>query len=323
MAEQQDSPYPEKSTIVRFISTALRATAAVAPEAAAAGLEAVFRHSRRFPVPQRERRWLAGARRGAFEVAGRLLPTWSWGSGPAVLLVHGWQGRGSQMGAFAAPLADAGFRAIAWDAPGHGANPGRLSSLPEMIEAVLAAARSAGPLAGAVAHSVGAAAVSGAMARGLAVDAAVFLSPPAEPGRFLEHAGAWLGLPPPVAGRARRRIERRFAVRMADLAPVAQAPRMTTPLVVVHDRDDGEVPWEDGRRLAAAWPAARLVTTRGLGHRRVLRDPTVVGEAVDFLSARASGLGGAAAALGAGAAVALGGGAEAARRDPAAASSRV
>lgn len=283
MAEQ-DSPYPSKSTTVRFISAALRAAAAVAPEAAAAGLEAVFRHSRRFPMPPRERRWLAAARRGAFEVGGRLLPTWSWGSGPAVLLAHGWQGRGSQMGAFAASLADAGFRAIAWDAPGHGANPGRLSSLPEMIDAVLAAARSAGPVAGAVAHSVGAAAVSGAMARGLAVDAAVFVAPPAEPARYLELAGAWLGLPPPIAERARRRIERRFSIRMADLAPVAQAPRMTAPLVVVHDRDDAEVPWEDGARLAAAWPGARLVTTRGLGHSRLLRDPAVVAAAVDFLS---------------------------------------
>lgn len=283
-AEDRRAAPPKKSTLVRLSSVTLRAAAAVAPELAAAGLEAAFRHSRRFPAPERERRWLAGARRGAFEVGGRLLPTWSWGSGPAVLLVHGWQGRGSQMGAFAAPLADAGFRAVAWDAPGHGANPGRLSSLPEMTEAVLAAARSAGPVAGVVAHSVGAAAVSGAMTRGLAVDAAVFLAPPADPGRFLELAGAWLGLPPPIAERARHRIERRFTVRMADLAPVAQAPRMSAPLLVVHDRDDGEVPWEDGSRLASAWPGARLLTTRGLGHRRVLRDPAVVAEAVETIS---------------------------------------
>jgi pimeloyl-ACP methyl ester carboxylesterase len=293
-------PHPRKSTIVRFTSATLRVAAAVAPEAAAAGLVAAFRHSRRHPVPERERRWLASARRGAFEAGGRLLPTWSWGSGPAVLLVHGWQGRGSQMGAFAAPLADAGFRAVAWDAPGHGASPGRFSSLPEMIEAVLAAARAAGPLAGVVAHSVGAAAASGAMARGLEVDAAVFLSPPAEPARYLAAAAAWLGLPPPVAERARRRIERRFDVRMADLAPVAQAPRMTAPLVVVHDRDDGEVPWDEGSRLAAAWPGARLVTTRGLGHRRLLRDPAVVAEAVEAISRRTlAERGGLAAAAGA------------------------
>jgi pimeloyl-ACP methyl ester carboxylesterase len=182
------------------------------------------------------------------------------------------------------PLADAGYRVVTWDAPGHGANPGRLSSLPEMIDAVVAAVRTAGPVAGVVAHSVGAAAVTGALARGSLVERAVFLAPPAEPGAYLALAGAWLGLPPAIAERARRRIERRFSVRMDDLAPLAQAPRMTTPLVVVHDHEDHEVPWRDGRRLAAAWPGARLVSTRGLGHRRPLRDPTVIGTAVEFLS---------------------------------------
>lgn len=286
MPNPQELPTTEKGTIVRFLSAALRATAVVAPEAAAAALVALFRHSRRHPVPERERAWLATARRDTIELDGRRLPAWSWGDGPAVLLVHGWQGRGGQMGAFAAPLADAGFRAVAWDAPGHGGAGGRLSSLPEMIDAVAAAARREGPVAGVVAHSVGAAAVSGAIDAGLlAAGRAVFLSPPAEPARYLAAAGAWLGLPPPIVARARRRIERRFAIRMDDLAPVAQAPRRTTPLLVVHDRDDGEVPWDEGSRLAAAWPGARLVTTRGLGHRRLLRHPEVVAAAVDFLAA--------------------------------------
>jgi pimeloyl-ACP methyl ester carboxylesterase len=263
--------------------------AVVAPEAAAAALVALFRHSRRHPVPERERGWLAAARRDDFTAAGRRLPAWSWGAGPAVLLVHGWQGRGSQMGAFAAPLADAGFRAVAWDAPGHGGDRRRLSSLPEMIDAVGAAASRLGPVAGVVAHSVGAAAVSGAMDAGLlAAERAVFLAPPAEPARYLAAAGAWLGLPAAIVARARRRIERRFAVRMDDLAPVAQAPRRTTPLLVVHDREDREVPWEEGSRLAAAWPGAELVTTRGLGHRRLLRHPEIVAAAVGFLTGRAA-----------------------------------
>ncbi|HUO86104.1 MAG TPA: alpha/beta hydrolase, partial [Thermoanaerobaculia bacterium] len=283
-AARRDRVTPEKSTIVRIISAILRGTAPAAPELAAATLEAFFRHSRRFAVPERELRWLAVAERGELVVAGRRLPTWSWGHGPAILLVHGWQGRGAQLGAFAMPLADAGYRVVTWDAPGHGANPGRLSSLPEMIDAVVAAVRAAGPVAGVVAHSVGAAAVTGALARGSVVERAVFLAPPAEPGAYLAHAGAWLGLPPAIAERTRRRIERRFSVRMDDLAPLAQAPRMTTPLVVVHDHEDHEVPWRDGHRLAAAWPGARLISTRGLGHRRPLRDPTVIGTAVEFLS---------------------------------------
>ena len=35
-----------------------------------------------------------------------------------------------------------------------------------------------------------------------------------------------------------------------------------------------------------AWPGARMVTTRGLGHHRLVRDPQVIAEAVRFLADR-------------------------------------
>ena len=48
------------------------------------------------------------------------------------------------------------------------------------------------------------------------------------------------------------------------------------------DLDDVEVPYREGQLLAHAWPGARLVTTAGLGHRRILRDARVVGEAEEL-----------------------------------------
>ena len=42
----------------------------------------------------------------------------------------------------------------------------------------------------------------------------------------------------------------------------------------------------DGAAVAASWLGAELVTTRGLGHRRILRDPAVVLRVAEFLEAR-------------------------------------
>jgi pimeloyl-ACP methyl ester carboxylesterase len=261
-------------------------TARVAPGVAAALLEVLFRRVRRHPVPGRERGWLARARRLPPVTAfGRRLPVWSWGEGPTVLLVHGWEGRGSQMGAFAEALAAAGFRAVAYDAPAHGASRGSMSSMPALWTAVEAVTTAVGPVAGLVAHSAGAAATARAMARGLPVGRAVFAAPAADPGRFLGVAADWLGLPPEVARRTQRRIERRFDMRFEDLSVPAMAPALDVPLLVVHDRDDAEVPWREGEAIAASWPGARLVTTDGLGHRRLLREPAVVEQAVRFLGA--------------------------------------
>ena len=51
-------------------------------------------------------------------------------SGPALgvafsdLLVHGWEGRGAQLGSLVGPLVEAGLSVVAFDAPAHGDSPG-------------------------------------------------------------------------------------------------------------------------------------------------------------------------------------------------------
>ena len=55
-------------------------------------------------------------------------------------------------------------------------------------------------------------------------------------------------------------------------------------LLVVHDRGDSVVPWGHGERIRAAWDRAELLTTEGLGHRRIRRDHDVIRRAVSFLS---------------------------------------
>jgi pimeloyl-ACP methyl ester carboxylesterase len=57
----------------------------------------------------------------------------------------------------------------------------------------------------------------------------------------------------------------------------------TPPLLLVHDRQDAETGWADSDAIARAWPGARLVTTTGLGHRRILGDPAVVAEVAGFV----------------------------------------
>jgi pimeloyl-ACP methyl ester carboxylesterase len=80
------------------------------------------------------------------------------------------------------------------------------------------------------------------------------------------------------------RIERRVGLPLSAFAVPAMAGTMATPpLLLVHDRQDGETGWSDSEAIARAWPGARLVSTTGLGHRRILRDPAVVGEVTGFV----------------------------------------
>jgi pimeloyl-ACP methyl ester carboxylesterase len=61
---------------------------------------------------------------------------------------------------------------------------------------------------------------------------------------------------------------------------------MTVPLLVFHDEDDPEVPKTDGEAIVRQWPGAKLVSTRGLGHKKIVHDPEVVRRAVEFLGER-------------------------------------
>jgi pimeloyl-ACP methyl ester carboxylesterase len=53
--------------------------------------------------------------------------------------------------------------------------------------------------------------------------------------------------------------------------------------LIIHDRDDKDVPYTHGEEIVDAWAGSRLETTSGLGHRALLRDPAVIGRAVEFL----------------------------------------
>lgn len=63
---------------------------------------------------------------------------------------------------------------------------------------------------------------------------------------------------------------------------------MTVPLHVTSDREDRETPLPSVEKLVRSWPGATLRVTEGLGHRRILRDPEVVDEAVRYFSREAS-----------------------------------
>lgn len=213
------------------------------------------------------------------------MQAWSWGEGPTILLVHGWNGRATQLGGFVSPLVGRGYRVVAFDAIGHGESPGNLLSLPELAALIADVANELGQIYGVVAHSLGGAATTLALSQGLRMQRAVFISPPSDPREFLRIFSAAIGISDEVRTRVKERVERRLGMAMEDMQATVHAPTMQVPLLVIHDRDDKEVPVRVGQSVAHAWPGAELTITQGLGHQRILRDEAVKNVAVSFIDA--------------------------------------
>lgn len=205
----------------------------------------------------------------------------AWGTGQVVLMVHGWGGWRGQLGAFVTPLVDAGYRVVALDAPSHGdAAPGWLGPgrgmLPEIVDALEVAHDAFGPVAGVVAHSLGCTATGLALRGGLRADRVALVAPSSGIAALLAEFSRMLGLTPRTVGHLRAALEEIAAEPVDGLDLVALAEGQVPDALVVHDRADKEIPYAVGVAVAESWPRARLVTTEGLGHHRVLADPRVV-----------------------------------------------
>ncbi len=230
------APAPENSTNVRVIGwrgralrLGFRALSVVVPPLAASLA------TRRFLTPARgipsetARRVLAEATAFAVPSAWGRVPGWRWGCGPAVYLLHGWGGRGSQLGAFVGPLVSAGFTVVACDGPGHGESESRESSLLHLSGALRAVVAHAGPARAVIAHSLGGPACALAMRQGLAAERLVFVGAPADPGRYFHWFLIQLGVSARVGTAMKQALERRFGFRWADVAVARLVPGTPVP----------------------------------------------------------------------------------------------
>jgi len=281
---------PRVPLAARVIRLSLGALSAVSPDAAGLAAERLFMHPRRHARPDHEWALLSSAR--MFSIPnpdGGALTAWEWGDdGEPVLLMHGWEGRGAQLGSLVAPLVARGFRVLTLDAPAHGSSPGFLSSFFHFARALESAKTEVGPFRAVIAHSLGGAAAAWASQSSALGERLVMIAAPTDLRDATEEAAQMLGLRRDARERMEARLTRRFGMTLDDVHAARVAPQMTAPLLVVHDENDREVPIASGELLARVWPGAELVKTRGLGHRRILKDPAVIGRIVSFVAAPAS-----------------------------------
>lgn len=289
MAQTQNSTIGRANMFQR-LTTGL---SAVAPGLAARAAEQLFVTVVRHKRPRREDEWADGASRISIPSPHGELAGWVWGAGPkTVLLVHGWAGRGLQLGEFVKPLVEAGYRVIAYDGPAHGESQGRRTNVFKLTEGLMAVADTIGPVSGVIAHSLGTTAVLLAASRfGFKPDRFIAVSPMASTRTMTEHYSRMTGFSPAVVEEMRARLERSFGFCWDEIEPLNLASAFETESLVIHDHDDLELPASEGEALARRMPAADTVLTEGLGHRRILRDSAVVAAAADFMvRAGASGV---------------------------------
>ena len=220
------------------------------------------------------------------------IATYVWGEPtrePYALLVHGWSSFGLRFLPWVARLRQAGLAVVAFDQPGHGCSTGELCTLPDFITTIHAIGRHYGTAALAVGHSLGGAALTLAQGESWHAERVVVIAPAADMSMQAERFMRYMRLGEHLRERFFGWHERTTGVNVHDLEVRRHLPALGLPCLIIHDLDDREVPWGDGELYARHWHNARLLTTQGLGHHRVLDAPDVIEAVLGFVRGESRG----------------------------------
>lgn len=200
-----------------------------------------------------------------------------------ILLVHGWSGRGTQLFKIADELLKLGYSTISFDAPAHGKSKGKTTIMSDFIASILEIEKQFGPFEVAIGHSLGGMSVLNAIKDGLQVNKAVIIGSGDIVQDILDDFIAKLRLKQEISERLRNLFEEKYHVKMDDFSAYRAAQKIEIPVLVIHDKDDPEVPVKAGIHIHKQLKNGTLYLTEGLGHRKILGNQNVIKKTLEFI----------------------------------------
>jgi pimeloyl-ACP methyl ester carboxylesterase len=245
----------------------------------------VFFTPLRYPVPDKEKAMAGEADLFTVHAAGKKIQCYSWGKGPVVLLVHGWAGRATQFRKFIEALTAAGYRTVGFDGPAHGRSEGKETNIIEFEEALKKIYEITGEPQAIIAHSFGGGAVLFAAMNGLPVKKLINIASPTIGDEIIKTYLKAINGSPATGEFFKSYMLRRFGKNFNEYTSlhVIRHLGQETDLLLVHDENDKEVTLNHAQELKKAYPRARLLITKELGHTRILKDEAVIRDCVTFI----------------------------------------
>lgn len=199
------------------------------------------------------------------------------------LLIHGWNGRATQLVTIANMLTKQDYDVVAFDAPGHGKSPRTKTDLTQFIASTMEVEQQFGPFDLVIGHSLGGMTTINAIVKGLKVNKAIIIGSGDVVEDVIEDFVKQIELKPEIAELIKNNFEKQFNQKMSSYCVHNKAKQIDIPLLVIHDSVDYDVPVKAAYQIKKAQPNAKLIITEGLGHRKILGDRKVIEQMKDFI----------------------------------------
>ncbi len=238
-----------------------------------------------YSVPEKEKATEKEAEKFTVRIHGKKIQCYAWGSGPTVLLVHGWAGRATQFRSIIPALVREKYRVIGFDGPAHGNSDGRSTSILEFEETFREIYAATGTPVAIIAHSFGGSAVLYAAMNGLEVKKLINIASPTIGDEIIATYLRRINGSPATGEYFKKYILETTGRSFDEFAALYSVRNLPEPLdlLLVHDENDPEVSISHAYEMIKVYPRAMLYQTQGLGHTRILRDEGVVRKCLSFI----------------------------------------
>ncbi|HYG03176.1 MAG TPA: alpha/beta fold hydrolase [Chryseosolibacter sp.] len=239
----------------------------------------------RYRVPEKEQVIEKTAEKFHVFVAKKKVQCYSWGSGPVVLLAHGWAGRATQFRKFIEALTTHGYRVVGFDGPAHGQSDGKSTNVVEFEVAFKRIYEVVGEPEAIICHSFGGGAALFSGMHGLRIKKLINIASPTIADEIIRTYlrainGSW------ETGKFfKKYILKSYGKSFEEFTALHFISNLTQQIdiLLVHDEDDEEVTLDHAKELIRRYPQAQLFQTKGLGHTRILKDDAVISRVVTFI----------------------------------------
>ena len=273
----------------KLIQLGFRTLGSLAPKQAARVAYQLFSTPRSRARHRRSDEVLESARIFEFLYGEHLLKGYEWGSGTqTVLLVHGWESRGTALRSFVPQLVESGYRVVAFDGPAHGDSEGQQTNLAHFGGAVRAIIRQLGNVHGIITHSFGGASTVyalGAIDSSIAIEKLVLIAVPSSMTKVWEDTAQLFRLPAKAKSEMKSLLEKKVQQPLENVSVSdAESAVQINETLIVHDKTDHVVPFAEAEKIVNGWESARLLASNGYGHFRLMKNPDIIQRVVDFVA---------------------------------------
>lgn len=271
--------------LVKTVGNLINSLSVIAPKYASKKAIQLFATPRKGRYTEAQKALLDSAFFEVLDVKNHNIATYRWpGKNKTILLVHGWESNASRWSYLLDDLQAQDYNIIALDAPGHGRSSGKQFTAILYAEFINYVVKKHQPEI-IIGHSVGGMATIYSLHHYdlPSVSKIVTLGSPAHYEGVFNRYISLLGYNKIVANGINTIVVERYD-KPVDYFNTAQytSTFKTIEGLIIHDRNDQIIPFEDGELYAQKFKNSDFIPTSGLGHG--LRDAKLTSKIINFIN---------------------------------------